>query len=257
VIVLLGGTDFFSNGIDLNAIEAAASPAQESWRNIVAIDDLVREVLQTGSHLIIAALRGNAGAGGAMFALAADRVYARRGVVVNPHYKGMGGLYGSEYWTYSLPRRVGADLARHLTDRPQPMGTRHAKAIGLLDDAFGDDVEDFERELKFRATALAQSPHLHHLLREKRDRRAQDEHRKPLAAYREEELQQMRINFFGPDPAYHQARRRFVFKTSAAKSVCTNDAQGRVEATGDVGSPMHGIAPNANRLQADRRSVAG
>jgi putative two-component system protein, hydrogenase maturation factor HypX/HoxX len=33
-----------------------------------------------------------------MMALAADRVYARDGVVLNPHYKGMG-LYGSEYWT--------------------------------------------------------------------------------------------------------------------------------------------------------------
>jgi hypothetical protein len=36
---------------------------------------------------VIAGLRGNAGAGGAMLALAADRVYARQGVVLNPHYK--------------------------------------------------------------------------------------------------------------------------------------------------------------------------
>ncbi len=35
---------------------------------------------------------------------------------------------------------------------------------------------------------------------------------KPLSSYREEELQKMRANFFGPDPAYHEARRRFVFK---------------------------------------------
>ena len=34
VIVLLGGADFWSNGIDLNAIEACAEPAAESWRNI-------------------------------------------------------------------------------------------------------------------------------------------------------------------------------------------------------------------------------
>jgi putative two-component system hydrogenase maturation factor HypX/HoxX len=96
VIALLGGEDFFSNGIDLNAIEAAASPARESWHNIIAINDLVREILHTNSHLVVAALRGNAGAGGAMLALAADYVYARRGVVLNPHYKGMGRLYGSE-----------------------------------------------------------------------------------------------------------------------------------------------------------------
>ncbi|MDP1633260.1 MAG: hypothetical protein Q8L69_01095, partial [Gallionellaceae bacterium] len=36
VIVLMGGADFWSNGIHLNCIEAAASPADESWRNINA-----------------------------------------------------------------------------------------------------------------------------------------------------------------------------------------------------------------------------
>jgi hypothetical protein len=35
-------------------------------------------------------LRGNAGAGGAMLALAADHVYARSGVVLNHHYRSMG-----------------------------------------------------------------------------------------------------------------------------------------------------------------------
>src|SRR5579885_1581334 len=80
VIVLLGGRDFFANGIHLNVIEAAADPAHESWRNINAIDDLVHEILTTMSHLVIAGLRGNAGAGGAMLALAADHVYARNGV---------------------------------------------------------------------------------------------------------------------------------------------------------------------------------
>ena len=42
VIVLLGGDDYFSNGIHLNEIEAADDPAEESWRNLHAIDDLVR-----------------------------------------------------------------------------------------------------------------------------------------------------------------------------------------------------------------------
>ncbi len=34
VIVLVGGQDFFSNGIHLNVIEAANDPAHESWRNL-------------------------------------------------------------------------------------------------------------------------------------------------------------------------------------------------------------------------------
>ena len=61
VIVLMGGPDFWSNGIHLNQIEASAHPAEESWRNINAMDDLVREVLLTDRQLTIAALQGNAG----------------------------------------------------------------------------------------------------------------------------------------------------------------------------------------------------
>ena len=52
VIVLMGGLDFFSNGIHLNVIEAAEDPAQESWANLQAIDDVVREVIETDSQLV-------------------------------------------------------------------------------------------------------------------------------------------------------------------------------------------------------------
>jgi putative two-component system hydrogenase maturation factor HypX/HoxX len=208
----MGGRDFFCNGINLNNIEAADNPADESWRSIAAMDDFVLEVLNTMSHLTIGALRGNAGAGGALMALAADKVYARTGVVLNPHYKGMGGLYGSEYWTYTLPRRVGQDMALQLTQGCAPLGTRKAKAIGLIDDAFGADVGDFEAQLHTRAQALARHPGFWNLLEAKHERRIADERKKPLAIYRREELAQMRLNFYGPDPTYHEARRRFVYK---------------------------------------------
>ncbi|HEX3210509.1 MAG TPA: enoyl-CoA hydratase-related protein, partial [Geminicoccaceae bacterium] len=127
VIVLSGGRDFFSNGIDLNLIEAAADPAAESWRNINAINDLVEVILTADDRLTIAALYGSAGAGGVMLALAADKVLARDGIVLNPHYQGMGGLYGSEYWTYSLPRRVGPEKALELTERCLPIGVHEAR----------------------------------------------------------------------------------------------------------------------------------
>ncbi len=112
VLVLLGGPEYWSNGIHLHAIEAAASPADESWRNINAMNDLVLELLTIEDKLVVAALQGNAGAGGVILALAADCVWARPGVVLNPHYRGLGGLYGSEYWTYLLPRRVGGRRRR-------------------------------------------------------------------------------------------------------------------------------------------------
>jgi len=47
VIVLMGGTDFWSNGMHLNLIEAAESAADESWKNINAINDLALEVINT------------------------------------------------------------------------------------------------------------------------------------------------------------------------------------------------------------------
>ena len=107
VIVLRGGSDFWSNGIHLNTIEAAESPSDESWANINAIDDLAEAVLCCKTQLTVAAMGGNAGAGGCFLARAADFVWARDGVMLNPHYKNMGNLFGSELWTYLLPPRVG------------------------------------------------------------------------------------------------------------------------------------------------------
>ena len=212
VIELLGGKDFFSNGIHLNVIEAASDPALESWCNINAIDDLVLEILNTMSHLVVAGFRGNAGAGGAMMALAADYVYAREGVVLNPHYKGMGGLYGSEYWTYTLPRRVGVAKAAELTDACRPIGAREAKAIGFVDECFGRDIAEFERLLKERTRKLTRPEDFWRLLREKHEKRIVEERAKPLASYRAKELEYMRENFHGDDDSYHVARQRFVFK---------------------------------------------
>ncbi len=218
VIVLMGGPDFWSNGIHLNAIEAAAHPAEESWRNINAMDDLVREVLLTDSQLTIAALQGNAGAGGVFLALAADRVHARDGVILNPHYKGMGNLYGSEYWTYVLPRRVAAAPAAAVTENRLPLGVRQATELGLVDAHFGADPASFVAENAARALALATDPGFAHLLAAKRARRQADEAAKPLERYRAEELERMTLNFFGFDPSYHVARYNFVYKVPRSRT---------------------------------------
>jgi hypothetical protein len=52
------------------------------------------------------------------------------GLYSTPHYRSMGDLYGSEYWTYTLPRRVGQTRALELTQSCQPIGTRAAKEMG-------------------------------------------------------------------------------------------------------------------------------
>ena len=50
------------------------------------------------------------------------------------------------------------------------------------------------------------------------NRRADDALRKPLAAYRAEELERMKLNFFGFDPSYHVARQHFVAKRLPART---------------------------------------
>jgi putative two-component system protein, hydrogenase maturation factor HypX/HoxX len=175
--------------------------------------------VETESHLVISALAGDAAAGGVPFALAADRVYAREDVVLNPYYRHMGGLYGSEYWTYLLPRRVGAKMTARLTGPPfTPLGTAQAVQIGLLDAAFGATAASFRDRVRSLARRLASDSLLDARLEAKRCRRARDEREKPLRAYRAEEMARAHECFFGPDPSYHVARRRFTRKLAAAET---------------------------------------
>ncbi|HEX5898596.1 MAG TPA: hypothetical protein VFY32_04295, partial [Solirubrobacteraceae bacterium] len=158
--------------------------------------------------------------GGVPFALAADRVVAREDVVLNPYYQHMGGLYGSEYWTYLLPRRVGSEVTARLTGPPfTPLGTRQAVQLGLLDAAFGSTLDSFRCQVRVLAERLARTPDLGQCLNEKRRRRARDEENKPLDAYRKEELARSYRCFFGEDRSYHEARRRFVHKLGAPCAV--------------------------------------
>jgi putative two-component system hydrogenase maturation factor HypX/HoxX len=221
VLVLMGGPDFWSNGMDLNLIEAAASPADESWHNINAIDDLAEAILRVEDRLVVAALQGNAGAGGVFFARAASEVWLRDGLVLSPHYKDMGNLYGSEFWTYSLPRYACAGAAASIMARRLPMGAAEAVRIGLADQRFGRTAAEFASEAISRAVALAASPDLSARIAALRGRRAADEAAKPLAAYREEELARMRLNFYGFDPSYHVARYKFVRKAVKSRTPVT------------------------------------
>ncbi len=218
VIVLMGGSDYFSNGIHLNVIEAADDPAYESWRNLHAIDDLVRDIIETDSHLVISALGGDAAAGGVPLALAADRVVGREDIVLNPYYQHMGGLFGSEYWTYLLPRRIGVEMTARIIGAPfNPVGARKAVRIGLLDAAFGATLERFHHQVRELAQRSATDPSFERRLEQKRSRRAHDEQIKPLQAYRDEELARSNACFFGADQSYHQARERFAYKLTAPK----------------------------------------
>ena len=206
VIVLMGSRDMFSNGIHLNIIEAAEDPAHESWKNINAINDVVRCIF-ISKKVTFSALRGNAGAGGAMMALASDFAFARDGVVLNPHYRLMK-LYGSEYHTYFLPKRVGQDKASELLSNAEPILASEAAEIGFLDGCVGDSAEEFESWIKEQASYSARTPLQTYIIREK-NRKASKKVLEKIEECRSNELAIMARNF--QDPEYHQARKNFVY----------------------------------------------
>ena len=211
VIVLRGGRDFWSNGVHLNCIEAAESPADESWANINAIDDLAEAILCCKTQLTVAAVGGNAGAGGCFLARAADQVWVRDGVMLNPHYKNMGNLFGSEFWTYLLPPRVGEAGAQAIMRHRLPMTAAESVKLGFYDACLPGP--GFVVDVARRAAELADAADFATQLAAKNAKRQADEAAKPLAAYRAEELKEMRRNFYGFDPSYHVARYHFVSRT--------------------------------------------
>ena len=218
VIVLMGGEDIWSNGIHLNLIEESENPAQTSWENINAMDDLIHEIICTETHYIISALQGNAGAGGVALALAADKVIATKGIIFNPHTRNMG-LFGSEYWTYLLPKRIGTQRADLFTEQCLPWGTDIALEVKLIDDCLDNTGDAFREKVKTIAEEVAQLSYFPQLLAAKKFMRNRDESYKPLQKYREEELEKMRKNFFEDDCGYDYKRYCFVHKINPEEKI--------------------------------------
>ncbi|MDP3438528.1 MAG: hydrogenase maturation protein, partial [Azonexus sp.] len=140
-----------------------------------------------------------------------DYVWVRDGVMLNPHYKNMGNLYGSEFWTYLLPPRVGDDGAKAIMRHRLPMTAKESVKLGFYDACLPGP--GFAVDVARRAAELAAAPDFAAQLAAKQAKRAADEATKPLAAYRAEELQEMKRNFYGFDPSYHVARYHFVSRS--------------------------------------------
>lgn len=206
VIVLKGGLNFFSNGIHLNVIESCQDPSEESWRNINAINDVVQRIFMS-DKVTISAVRGNAGAGGAMVALASDFTLAREGVVFNPHYRTMH-LFGSEYHTYFLPNKVGKAKAEQLLNNAVPMLSNEAVRIGFVDGACGRTHQDFEAFVEDVANNVASPSIMKEVLKSK-ERNKTSQWLNSLQKHRAHELEKMASNFQSND--YHQARKSFVY----------------------------------------------
>ncbi|MEU1456730.1 enoyl-CoA hydratase-related protein [Streptomyces avermitilis] len=248
VLVLGGERDFFSNGIHLNVIEAADDPGAESWANINAIDDLVEAVLTTTDRLVVSAVAGNAAAGGVMLALASDEVWCRSGAVLNPHYRLMG-LYGSEYWTYTLPRRVGPAAAERLMREALPVSSTSARRMGLVDRVMECAPQEFAAEVGGLAARLAALPGTASRITAKKRELDRQESVTPPTAFREQELARMRRTFLDPEAPYHALRRAFVRKerprcTPPHLSPAAVAPSGQIPSEAHVtGTAPHGVSP--------------
>jgi putative two-component system hydrogenase maturation factor HypX/HoxX len=149
-----------------------------------------------------------------MLGLGADIVAARDGIVLNPYYDM--GLYGSELHTFTLPRRVGADLAQRLVDDKLPVSAGGAAAIGLVDevgprhpDAYGEWLTALaERESDPRASRRRRQAKAKRLAAE----------RVPLEVYEARELAEMSRDMYGDRSGFAAARHAFVTKARATET---------------------------------------
>lgn len=207
VLLIRGGYNAFSNGVHLNTIEAAENPAKEAWDNIHAIDDVCLELLDS-KQWVIAGITGSAGAGGVMLAITADYVCARDGIILNPHYATMG-LYGSEYWTYTLPKRVGNLQAKKLIEECLPVSVTKALEIGLIDSIGPRDINDFSDWLWAQAIQAME-------LNKKEMKKPFDSEK--AAECRMKELKEMKEDMLHDRNSFSIKRNCFVLKKRACKT---------------------------------------
>ncbi|UFH59636.1 hydrogenase maturation protein [Sulfurovum mangrovi] len=203
VLVLLGGRDFFSNGIHLNLLEDSAKQGEDGWANINAMNDLVHSILYADEVVTIASFGCNAGAGGVFMGLACDYVVGKEGVVLNPHYKTMG-LSGSEYHTYSLPKRVGKEIADTLLDECLPLSVEKAKVLGMIDEIY--EEKSYDEALH----NFAQNTYSDDFIWEKQD--YLEKYKEHIEAFKEQELEIMHTEFWSATSDFHTLRHKFVYK---------------------------------------------
>ena len=208
VIVLVGGDDFFSNGIHLSILEDSKKQGEDGWSNINAMNNLVETLLYLTDTITVASFSKNAGAGGVFLGLACDYVVGKESATLNPHYKTIG-LSGSEYHTHSLPNRVGKEKAQKLLDDCLPICMNEAKDIGMIDEVFA--VREYEKSLAAFCENIAQDENqCDDFLREKEEYLEQNQAK--IQSCKEAELAIMHPEFWDEASSFHQLRHDFIYK---------------------------------------------
>jgi enoyl-CoA hydratase/carnithine racemase len=227
-IVLMGGS-YFSNGIALNVIEASPDPAHESWLNINRIDDVVQHLIYefpSRNITTIAAIRGNAAAGGVALATACDFVIAGSDVVLNPAYRAIG-LHGSEFHSLTYTARCGAQQAQKLLRAMLPLSPLQARQIGLVDFVFPGSGEVLDDHIQTHVALMFKDG----IARQGSWKRKLDLSLSGLAQARVDELSEMAKDFWSPRSArYHARRSAFVRKAKPARTPLRFALHRRVQA---------------------------
>ncbi len=209
VIVLVGGMDFFSNGIHLNILEDSKKQGEDGWSNINAMNDLIKSILEANEVVTIASLTRNAGAGGVFLALACDYIIAKESVVLNPHYKTLG-LSGSEYHTYTLPKRVGEEISNKILNKALPISVEYAKNIGMIDEVFSEN-NYYEKLHNFSSSCYDED-----FISKKQDKIEKE--RENMEQCKQTELKKMYSEFWDVSSNFHTLRHNFVYKVCPAKT---------------------------------------
>ncbi|KAK3099423.1 hypothetical protein FSP39_004107 [Pinctada imbricata] len=217
LVALMGGERFFSTGIHLNAIESSNNKQREAWENINKIDDVIASTFHMSDKVTMAVLQGNAGAGGAMMAAACDVVISHPGVLLTPSYSAMG-LFGSEYWTYFFPQRVGMTRADTLVNETSPLLAPTAQEYGLVDYVIGGNKRDFQRLVPDFVKNFSETDKLEKIIKSKKELRDEDWFSR-LHLHRQYELSKMKKCF--ESPAFLNAMTRFVYHLGDDEDLAT------------------------------------
>ena len=133
-VVLPGGTQVFSAGGDLTAMQAdGLAGGRDRFRLLHAI---VRAIVKSGKPYI-AAVEGWAAGAGFSFALLCDTIVAAEGARFVASFPKVG-LVADAGLLHTLPARVGQGRARQILLQANPIGARDGLAMGLVDEVVPD-----------------------------------------------------------------------------------------------------------------------
>jgi putative two-component system hydrogenase maturation factor HypX/HoxX len=114
------------------------------------------------------------------------------------------GLSGSEYHTFTLPKRVGEKKSQELLEACLPISAKYAKEIGMVDEVYCEE-EYYEKLHQFCKNSYNDD-----FIWDKQE--FLEENRDKIEALKEKELSIMHPEFWDEESLFHKLRIEFVYK---------------------------------------------